>query len=317
MKILSRSEAAAWLKSGDGFCILTHRRPDGDTLGSAAALCLGLRALGKTAHILENPEITPRYAFLHAGLTKPAPETDDTLLCVDVASVSMLPEVFREYTDRLALRIDHHEGDACFTQMQLVEPQAAACGEIIYALLELLGVALSASLAQALYTAVSTDTGCFRFANTTENTFRVAAACAATPGADLFSLNQKYFETNRLARLRMQGWMVENVELLCGGQIGICAITQETEQALGVTEDDMENISAVPRSIEGVKIAATLRQETPETVKISVRAVPGYDAAAICGKLGGGGHKGAAGASLTASMEEAVKMLKAAMPDLG
>ena len=186
---------------------------------------------------------------------------------------------------------------------------------MIYDVLKEMGAKLDVLMATALYTAVSTDTGCFRYANTTANSLRVAADCTEA-GADTFSMNQAYFETNSLARLRLQGWMVENALFLQDGKIVICALPREKELELGLTEDDMENISGFPRTISGVKIAATLRQEPDGKIKMSVRAVPGCDAAEICQKFGGGGHKGAAGASFDLSMEEAVAAVTAAMPKL-
>lgn len=308
MKSLTINETAGFFREYDRFTILTHRRPDGDTLGSAAVLCRGLRQLGKTAHILENPEITEKYAPLHAGLTKSAPEQEDTLVCVDVASAGMLGEAFMPYRDKIMLRIDHHGSADSFTPMELVQPEQAACGEIVYEVLTQLGVTLDAPMAEALYTAVSTDTGCFRYANTTENTFLVAAACAKV-SKELFRINQQLFDTNSLARLRLQGWLVENARFLQGGQAVVCALPLEIEHKLGLTEDDLENISGFPRSIEGVKVAATLRQEPSGLVKLSVRAVPGCDAAAICAKFGGGGHKGAAGAGLNLPLEEAIRVI--------
>ena len=199
--------------------------------------------------------------------------------------------------------------------MELVDPAAAACGQIVYDILMEMGVQLDVPMANALYIAVSTDTGCFRYGNTQDQTFAVAAACAAV-SPDLARLNQELFETNSLARLRIQGWIVENLRFLCGGQIAVCVLPLEVEQAIGVTEDDMENISGFPRSIAGVKIAATLRQQADGLVKVSVRAVPGYDAAAICAAFGGGGHRGAAGASLNMPLEEAAQAIIGAMPEI-
>ena len=316
MAKLTRAETALFLMERDRYAIVTHRRPDGDTLGSAAVLCLGLRKLGKTAYILENPEITEKDAHLHKGITKPQAAENDTLLCVDVASGNMLPECFAALEDRIALRIDHHGTATSFTPWELVDPETAACGEIIYDVLSQMGAQLDVPMANALSTAISTDTGCFRYANTTANTFRVAAACAAV-SPDLFQINQVLFDTNTLGRLRLQGWIVENARFLANGRIAICALSLDLERQLGLTEDDMENISGFPRSIEGVKIAATLRESADGLVKLSVRAVPGYDAAAICAKFGGGGHKGAAGASLKLPLQEAVEAVKAAMPDMG
>ncbi len=309
MQKLTRTEVADFLSRHDRFVILSHRRPDGDTLGSAAVLCRGLRSLGKTAHILCNPEITEKYAHLHDGLTKNAPEDGDILICVDTASPGMLPDAFAPYKDAITLRLDHHETASSFTQYELVEPDAAACGEIIYGVLSLLGVQLDEPMADALYTAVSTDTGCFRYANTTANTLRVAAECAEV-SKNLFALNGALFETNSLARLQIQGYMIEHAIFLNSGSFVICPLPKAVEESFGATEDDLENISGFPRSIAGVKMAATLREDGENRIKISIRAVPGYDAAAICAKFGGGGHKGAAGASMTCSMDEAVSALK-------
>ena len=313
--MMTRIETALYLLKFDKFAIVTHRRPDGDTLGSAALLCRGLRQLGKTAYVLENPEITEKYVPLHEGLTKAWAEEGDTVVCVDVASPNMLGAHFAPLQEKIQLRIDHHGSATPFTPFELVEPKTASCGEIVYGVLQVMGAKLDVPMAQALYTAISTDTGCFRYANTTAETLRVAADCKEA-GADTFRLNQELFETNSLAKLRLQGWLVENALFLQGGKIAICALPLSKEQELGLTEDDMENISGFPRSIAGVKIAATLRQETAETVKLSVRAVPGYDAAAICATFGGGGHKGAAGASMKMTMDEAVEAVKAAMPEI-
>ena len=302
--ILTRIEVATWLRHRDHFLIISHRRPDGDTLGSTAALCLGLRQLGKEAYILENPEITELYKHLHKGLTKATADAEDVLITVDVASPSMLEERAKALQDRIALRIDHHCTATSFTTDELVDGEAGACGEIIYDILRLLGVKLDKQLAEALYTAVSTDTGCFRYANTTAHSFAVAAACAEA-GGDLHSINQRVFDTNSLARLKIQGWIIENMRLLHQGQIAVCALPLSVEKSIGVNEDDMENISGFPRSIAGVKIAATLRQSEDGKVKISVRALPGYDASQVCAAFGGGGHKGAAGANTDLPLETA------------
>ena len=312
-KSLTRSETAEILLAHDNYAIVTHRRPDGDTVGSSAVLCMGLRQLGKNAHILENPEITPKYAPLHRGLCKPVVEAGDFVVTVDVASENMLPECFKALP--FDLRIDHHGTATSFTPAELVEPEVAACGEIVFGVLEEMGAELDIPMAEALYTAVSTDTGCFRYANTTANTLRTAAACKQA-GADTFAINQALFETNSLARLKVQSYMLENAKFLQDGKVAICCLPKAVEAQFGAGEDDLDNISGFPRSIEGVKLAVTLRDENETKVKMSVRAVPGYDASALCAKFGGGGHKGAAGASMQMTMDEAVKAVIAVLPIL-
>ena len=293
-----------FLRENDNYVILTHCRPDGDTVGSAAALCRGLRSLGKTVSVLENPEITPKYAPLLEGLTCDC-MAGASVIAVDVASPGMLPVNGKDA--RVDLRIDHHGSATSFARIEWVEPDTAACGELVYDLLMALDVTLDRPMAEAVYTAVATDTGCFRYANTRSHTLQVAAACAQVSDG-LFRINQALFDTNTLGRLRIQGWMVENAVFLREGKVCICAIPRQVEQDLGIVEDDMENISGFPRSIEGVCLAATLR-EKDGVVKVSVRAVPGWDAAQVCEKFGGGGHKGAAGCSISEPLDVAVKML--------
>lgn len=310
MAILTRNETAAWLCEHDNFCILTHRRPDGDTAGSAAVLCRGLRKLGKNAAILENPELTAQYTPLHLGLTCPAAEEGSTIISVDVAAPNMLPHAFEELLPRIALRIDHHGSATSFTPDELVDPHAAACGEIIYDLLEILGVKLDPHMAEALYIAVSTDTGCFRYSNTNAHTYRVAAACADT-GAALYPITEALFDTNSLSKLKLQSWMVEHAVFLADGKAAVCAMPRDVEMT--VSYDDMESIPGFLRSIEGVRISATVRETKDGGSKMSVRAVPGYDAAAVCAKFGGGGHKGAAGATTDLPLSEAGKAVEAAL----
>lgn len=309
MKELTRTECADWLLERDKFSILTHRKPDGDTIGSAAALCRGLRQMGKTAHVLQNDEVTPLYAPLLEGLVKPQPEEGDVLIAVDVAADNMLPRAFGEMKNSIDLRIDHHGSGREYTPNEHVDSESAACAEIIWELLLDMGVEPDEMMAEAVYVGVSTDTGCFRYANTTAHTFDVCADCAAT-GADIFEWNRKLFDTNSLPKLRLQAWVVEHFKLICDGKIAICALPKAVEEQIGVNEDDMNNISGFLRSIEGVCIAALLRDVDPDNTKVSIRSIPGYNAAYICEQFGGGGHAGAAGCSIRKNLEEATKELE-------
>ena len=306
---MTRNECAAWLQDHDNFCILTHARPDGDTIGSATALCVGLRQLGKTAHVLNNTEASPFLRRCLLGLTVEEPESTDTLISVDVASPHLLPPVYQQYLGRIAMRIDHHATATSFTAEEYVDASYAACGEIIYELLMEMGAEMTKELAWRLYIAISTDTGCFRYSNTTAHTYRVAAACAET-GADLYPITQELFDTTSISELKLQNWIVEHAQFLCGGKAAVCGIPAAMEA--NVSREDLEGMSGFLRSIEGVCVSATLR-EIEGGCKMSVRAVPGFDAASICTKFGGGGHKGAAGANLALPMETALKVVTAAL----
>jgi phosphoesterase RecJ-like protein len=142
----------------------------------------------------------------------------------------------------------------------------------------------------------------------------VAAACAEA-GAPVFALNQELFETNSLARLQVQSYMLQNAIFLKDGAYAICALPKAVEQQFGATEDDLDNISGFPRTIAGVKMAVTIREEE-KGAKLSVRAVPGYDAAALCAHFGGGGHKGAAGAGTNLTLEQATQQVRAILETL-
>ena len=315
MKKLTRNETARFLRERDHYVILTHRRPDGDTLGSAAALCLLLRKIGKTAHVLHNPEAFPRLSWLVDGLSREVPEEGDCLISVDVASDDMLPKAFKQYQNNITLRIDHHGASTSFTEFEHVDAASASCAEILYDLAVEMGVELDRELAEAVYVGASTDTGCFRFANTTGHTLRTAAACVEA-GARTFQLNQELFETNTLARLKIQAWMIDHLKLLKNGTLALAVIPRAVELELGATEDDMDNISSIPRTVAGVKVAATLRESPEGDVKLSVRAVPGYDATKLAVQFGGGGHVGAAGAHIRMTLDKVLPLVEQALLEM-
>ena len=308
---LTRTEVADYLEKHEHYCILTHRRPDGDTVGSAVSQCLGLRAMDKDAVILQNPEITPNFAPLMEGLTVKEPREGDLIVAVDVAEDHMLPKAHSYLRNSVDLRIDHHGGNREFTPKTLVDPRSASCAEIIWDILGELDIQMDEKIAEAVYVGTATDTGCFRYANTDVHTFDCAADCAAA-GANIFGWNQLLFETHSLEKLRLQGWMAENVRIFSEGKLAVCALPREVEERIGVNEDDMGNLSSFIRSIEGVCMAGLLR-EAEDGCKISLRAIPGWDAAAVCAMFGGGGHAGAAGGFIKEPLASAEKILMDAM----
>lgn len=312
MKSLTAAEAAAFLAGKDGFVILTHCRPDGDTVGCAGLLCRALRARGKRAAILENPEITPKYSPYWEGLICGSLGAGQTLVSVDVASENMFPCGASALKSKVALLLDHHGSNTGFAPVGLVRPEAAACAEIILDVVKELGVPLDRPMAECAYLGLSTDTGCFRYANTTARTLRAAAECLEA-GADAYTINRVMFETVRFSRLRLNAYLAEHIEFYAGGKVALCRIPLEVERRLGITSDDMDDVSSFARNIEGVFVAVTIRSLESGGTKLSVRAAPGYNASGICAHMGGGGHPGAAGASVDCSQEEAAQSVLAAM----
>ncbi len=300
MKELTKRKVASFLLENDNYCILTHRRPDGDTIGCAVALCRGLRSLGKNAWILENPQFTPKFRPYLQDLTT---ETfvDGIVVAVDIATAGLLPHNAQDVS--VDLRIDHHGRDCEFGNQGHVDPDAAACGEIILEILQSMDVQIDKAMAEALYLALSTDTGCFRYSNVTANTLRAAAFCIDC-GADTFAINQVMFMTKRLARLKLDAYLAETTQFYADEKVAVSLLPTEIREKLGINEDDIDDISGFARDIEGVEIAAMIRREGNGS-KISVRTSPEHDACAICAMIGGGGHKAAAGATLERSLEEA------------
>lgn len=317
MKSLTIRELARWFLSANGYVILTHRRPDGDTVGSAAALCRGLRSLGKRASILDNPQLTDRYRPFVEGLTCPTLRPHDVLVTTDIASPALFPLSAPEScAAQIAVVVDHHPSNTGFANAGLVRPEAAACGEIIYDLLLEMGVKLDRDMAEALYVALSTDTGCFRYTNTTARTLQVAAACLEL-GARSGQINRTFFSIRRFSRLRLDAYLTEHVAFYENGTIALCRIPRALEQELALTEDDLEDVSGFARDIEGVTVGLTLRTLPSGQTKLSVRCGPPCDASRLCAHLGGGGHAAAAGATLSCGQDEAAERILSALRQEG
>ena len=312
---MTRAETAAWLLGHDNYLIITHRRPDGDAIGSAAALCRGLRSLGKQAELFPNPQFPEKFLSLTHPLTgKGAPE-GKTVITVDTATRGMLPYNAQHLADKIAFAIDHHSSHTPYADRSFVDGSAAACGEIIFRLLEDLGVKPDKAMADALYIAVSTDTGCFRFGNTAPHTLRTAAACLEA-GANAENWNRILFLTRSAARLRVEAHITQTAEFFLEGKICLCMLPNSVLKACGAKEDDLDEISAFPRSIQGVEVGIMLR-ESLDGAKISLRTYKPWDASAICALLGGGGHTAAAGATVKGDLNAGREAILAALRQYG
>ncbi len=303
-------EAAALLRERDGFLIITHRRPDGDTLGSASALCLILRALGKTAYLFRNPEVTPRYRWLVDGLEADTDFAPETVLSVDVGDLSLFPVDAAVWGHRVDLSIDHHDSARAFSRALWSNARAAATGEMILRLADALEVPLDENMADAIYTAISTDTGCFRFSNVTADTFRTAARCVEA-GADVAGLNLELFIIKSPSRLKLEGEVQHSLEFFESGRIAIVKITRAMLDATHASVDDQDGIAAIPRNVEGVEIGITVTEQE-EDCKVSVRTSSRINAADICSRFGGGGHRAAAGCNIAEDINTAGEQLVAA-----
>lgn len=304
-------ETASLLQSLDQVLILTHKRPDGDTIGCAAALCLGLRQLGKTAWVLPNEDAHGLFDPYFQGVLAPADFQPQAAVSVDVASQGMLPESAAPWKDNILLCIDHHGSNEGYAQHTLVDPAAAACGEIITKVLTQLNVTITAPIALLLYMAIATDTGCFVYSNTTPETHRIAANLMET-GFDAQWVNKRHFRVKSLKRMQIESRLVRDMDLEQNGSLVFAYVTLDMIRELQATEEDLEDISSFIGLLEGVDNAVTIRQLKPEECKISLRTDgKSLNASLVCARFGGGGHPAAAGCTIHGTPAQA----KAAMLD--
>ena len=308
-EMITAAETAVWLKARDNYLILTHRRPDGDTLGSAGALAQGLRDAGKTAYVLANPETTPRYARFVDEYIAPDGFRPDFIVAVDTASAEMFPKNGLDYKDSVALCIDHHPSNTRYADKICLDQASASCGELVYDILMTMSGGVCAKGAECLYAALSTDTGCFAFANTTANTLRVAASLIES-GAPHSALNRLLFRNKTHGRICIEGMIFSGLEFFFDEAVTIIILTRDMIESVNASEDDMDDIASLPSSIDGVLVGITIRELTSAAdCKVSVRTTGVVDANAICAVFGGGGHPMAAGFTMGKTAAEIKKEL--------
>ena len=307
-------EAADLLRRRDNYIIVTHRRPDGDTLGSAAGLCHALRRMGKTAWMFPNGEITATYLPYVEKYLAPENYAGETVVATDVAE----PGLFcRGFAGAVDLWLDHHPTRGEAREPAVVWPHKASCGELILELIGELCGDIDKEEADLLYMAVSTDTGCFVYDNTTAETHR-AAAQLLDAGADLPRLNKPLFRFKSLARIMLEGMICSDLRVYRGGQISLAMVTLDMLTRSGATEDDCNDLASLAGQVRGNHVAVTVRELslTPPKSKVSLRTDGLVDASAVCRRFGGGGHKMASGCELDCPPEETAEKILAAVEEL-
>ncbi len=306
---ISIERAWAALSEMDNVLVLTHAVPDGDAIGSLFALYLALKKMGKRVFVH-----TDRVPALMGYAVVPEAYSDgepDYVVTVDVGDKKLLQKEDRErYGDRVDLNIDHHGTNVMFAKETYVDPSASAASEALFDIFTYGGLELDAAIAACLYTGVSTDTGCFRYANVTPKTLRVTA-CLLETGIDAAGLNTLLFETKTRPYVRFERAAMNALKVSADGKIALMVITQDMYRDAGIDEADTQGINALPRTIEGVLAGLTLKEKENGVFHASVRTKPPLIASDICAVFGGGGHRYAAGCEFGTDLEEAkTKLLR-------
>ena len=296
--------AAGLLLAWDNILILSHRSPDGDTLGCASALSRALTALGKSVQFRCADEIPEKFSYMFEGIEFSEFEPEK-IVTVDVADKSLLGTL-KPLGENADLAIDHHATHRPFAKEIWVEGDAAAACQLITKLIPAMGVEITPEMADCLYTGISTDTGCFKYPNATPETYRIAADLMEK-GARAADINRVMFDTKSRAAIRLMKRVYSDMEFFCEDRCAVLCLTKALIEETGAQESDLDGVSAMVRQVEGVQLGLTIRERGENEYKISLRAVEPANAAEVCRKFGGGGHKGAAGCTIFAPLEE-VKM---------
>ena len=302
-------------KKGESLLIFSHQNPDGDTVGSAFALkliCSQLKIRAKCVCCGDGAPYLHNFYWKQDTLAySPGEENNFDVLCaVDVASPKQLG-FLAKLVGKFSFMIDHHKTGEAFADYYTC-PEASACGELIYEIYALLikrgAAGHDPKIARSLYAAISSDTGSFKYSNTTEKTHIIAAALveeinkACDGGTDCAEIARILHDSRTVGELRAEKLAIENLRFACGGKLAYLVFTAEMMEQNSLTELELGGLVDLPRSIEGVSVGLTIKQSRtdPRSFRLSSRSNAGVNVAEICKNFGGGGHDKAAGASVEA-----------------
>ncbi len=318
----SRETVVKYLREGGPFNLISHIQPDGDSIGSLLALGEALVQLGKSVRLFTPAHVPGKYAFLR-GSENISSHRDRwnreaaavVLDCSDLERTGYFKdEILRA---GLVINIDHHITNRYFGTVNLVEPHAAATGEIIFHLLQAMGPDITRSIAESLYVAISTDTGSFKYDNTTAETHRTAAALLESHGLNTGTLSQRIFDEHPLSYYLVLKKVLSTLEMYGGKKIAVITASREMLEQCGSTVDELDGMINYARNIAGVEMGIMFFIDRDSEIKVGFRA-KNVDVSALAGKLGGGGHPRAAGCRLKGDYGEVKdQVLREALAALG
>ncbi len=292
-------EIAAALKAAKSIAVMPHISVDGDGLGSSLALCMALVNMGAEAVVYLEEEIPAVYEFLpgrsmvkvYDGKAKHF----DVVAALDTGDIKRLGSRAKLLTGgSITVNIDHHNTNSGFALLNYVDTEASAVGEIIYKMLDMLKQSIDSGIATCLYTAIATDTGGFRFSNTTALTHRIAADLV-DKGVNVSEISRRVFELISIGKARLMGEAIKALELFDNGRIAVITVKDDMIAKAGAVEEDCEGIVNIARNIKGVEVAVMIREKGGGQAKVNLRSNGDTDVSEIASIFSGGGHKKAAG----------------------
>jgi phosphoesterase RecJ-like protein len=292
------------VRANQRFVISSHSRPDGDSIGSQLAMAHALRALGKEVRVVNKDRAPgPLLAFPGVSEIEIADQVDPGF---DVALIMECGSLDRTGVEGLArgvvVNIDHHPDNAAYGEINWFDPTAAACGEMVFTLVEALGVPLTPTIATHVYLAILTDTGSFHFSSISPRTFDI---CRRTleAGVDPVAIARNVYDSNNLGRLKLFGAVLSAMRLSHSGRVAIVYVDHEMARQAGGTYDDTEGLINLPLTVKEIQAVVFFKQVDPGQYRVSMRSKGDIDIGAVAKAFGGGGHKNAAGCTVNGTIE--------------
>jgi phosphoesterase RecJ-like protein len=287
------------------FVITSHARPDGDAIGSQLAMAFALRELGKSVRLVDRDPVPPQFqTFPGIRDIEVSPKVDgqfDAAIVMECGDLSRTGvEGFEKY---FVINVDHHPGNTMFGALNWFDVGAAACGEMVFDLIEALGVTLTREIATHIYLTILTDTGGFHFSHITPRTFEICRR-SAEAGADPEVIARAVYDNATMGRLRLMGGVLHNLEFEGGGRVALAHLSLALLQETGATHEESDGLINIPLTVKDIQAVAFFKEVGPDSYRISLRSKGDVDVNSVAGKFGGGGHKNAAGCTIAAAYPE-------------
>jgi phosphoesterase RecJ-like protein len=284
--------------------ITSHMRPDGDSIGSSLALAWALRELGTDARVVHHDGPTVQLADLpgvaDVEVSDTIPEGTEAVVVLECGDLGRTG--LTGFEGLPIINIDHHPGNSGYGDVQWFDGTAAACGEMVFEIITELGVPLTENMATQLFVAVVTDTGSFRYPGVSPRTFSISARLLEA-GADPVSIARKLFDSHTLGRLRLQGAVLQTLEVHAGGRLAVLTLTDATLNATGGAAEETDGLINLPLSVKAIQAAVFFKQAEDGYWRVSLRSKGNIDVGRVARGFGGGGHKNAAGCTLAGALD--------------
>jgi bifunctional oligoribonuclease and PAP phosphatase NrnA len=296
------------IRARNSFLLTSHARPDGDSIGSQLAMAFALEALGKRVRMV-NADPAPAHYFAFPGVDRIDVRTSvegdyDALIVMECGDLKR-PGV-EGLEGRFTINIDHHVGNTGYGDVNWYDESAAACAEMVFELIEALGVRVTREIALHTYLAILTDTGSFHHGSITARTFEISRKCVEA-GLDPAQMAREVFDSSSVGKLKLIGTILDRMELAAGGRVAVLRLSDAMLESSGASREDTEGLINLP--LTAADVQAVIMFKTDDGGRVSLRSKSDVDVRAVALRYGGGGHKNAAGLTMTDTGPEAERKL--------